>query len=53
MKDIKEIFINKLTNNMEICPSEIDLVEICQQDCTNCWRHALRNIDITEREESK
>lgn len=53
MKDLKELFIKMIVGSTNICPSDYDLVEYCQQDCKGCWKEALEDIDIIERGENE
>jgi hypothetical protein len=50
MRDLKEYIIEKVT----VCPECFGLKENTEcgisVDCKECWKHALRNIDIIERE---
>jgi hypothetical protein len=56
MKDVKDEFIKGFIQSLGICPEDLAIEGYsCKKydDCGKCWGHALRNIDITEREESK
>lgn len=58
MKDLKEELIGILIDDDDKCPYDIGLkhfedIDCRNGNCTDCWRYALENIDIVEREESK
>jgi hypothetical protein len=46
MRDLKELFIE----NIGGCPVYLEGFDTCNGDCNECWRNALKNIDIIERD---
>lgn len=53
MKDLKETFIMQLAYETDICPNNLELKGCCDSNCRECWIEALKNVTITQTEESK
>ena len=36
-----------------VCPSELNLDESCNKNCVGCWKRALRNMEVKEKDYRK